>query len=171
MRYWVRHGLPDVANGICYGQLDLPLAESPMVTAVRLAEQLPLAAPIYCSPLYRCHALAEALADLAGEEKRPLLMAELMELDFGHWEGVAWDDIPRQEIDAWAADPFGYQIPGGEAIPAFVQRVARGLSRLPAGAIVVTHAGVIRAAYHLCGQIPLPEAYDLVVPYGSALSF
>ena len=168
MRYWVRHGPPTVANGICYGQLDLPLSESPQVTAVRLGGKLPLAAPIYCSPLLRCRALAQ---ELAGDDKRPLFMTELMEVDFGRWEGVAWDDIPRQEIDAWAADPFGYQIPDGEAIPAFVQRVARGLSRLPSGAIVVTHAGVIRAAYHLCCHISLPEAYELMVPYGSVSSF
>ena len=30
--------------------------------------------------------------------------SRLAEMHFGQWEGVAWNDIPRHELDAWAAN-------------------------------------------------------------------
>ena len=89
-------------------------------------------------------------------------------MDFGAWEGRAWDAIARTELDAWAADIAGYAPPGGES-PLAVQRRAldfvTGLD-VPE-AVVVTHAGVIRMLVaHVRELSPLRWA-DLQFAFGS----
>ncbi len=163
MRYWIRHDKPAIAPGVCYGQLDVPVAVSPETTAVSLRPHLPPTLPVYSSPLRRCFALAQQLA-LDGQP--PLVVPALQEVHFGRWEGIAWDEIPRHELDAWAANQFGYQFPEGESVPAFVARVSQAVAALPPAAVVVTHGGVIRVALHLAG-VSLMEAFDTAVDYAS----
>ncbi len=72
-----------------------------------------------------------------------------MEMDFGDWEGRAWADIAKTELDAWTAD-FARHKAGhtGESVAQFMARVAEAFDELsPASdTLWVTHAGVIRAA-------------------------
>lgn len=164
MRYWIRHDKPAIALGVCYGQLDVPLAVPPETTAVSLRPHLPSALPIYSSPLHRCLALAHQLAPVG---QPPLVMPDLQEVHFGRWEGMAWDEIPRHELDTWAANQFGYRFPEGESVPDFVARVAQAVAALPPTAIVVTHGGVIRVALHLGAGMSLAEAFDTAVGYAS----
>ena len=134
----IRHPRPLVEPGICYGRLDVG-AENPGPHAQRLLAELPPGLPVWSSPLQRCHALARAL------HPEPVLDARLAEMDFGAWEGQAWDAVPRHQLDAWAADVAGYAPPGGES-PRQLQ--ARALAFVEAldvpEAVLVTHAGVIR---------------------------
>ena len=44
-------------------------------------------------------------------------------MDFGAWEGVAWHDISRAHVDAWAADLPHYAPGGGESLASMLQRV------------------------------------------------
>lgn len=106
-----------MAARICYGQTDLGLAESPAAAAERLRGVLPANGRVISSPLQRCRALAEALASEVETDPR------LLEINFGDWEGQAWDDIPRQQLDAWAAAPFEHEPPGGESAAAMAVRV------------------------------------------------
>lgn len=80
------------------------------------------------------------------------------EMDFGSWEGRAWNALPRSELDAWAAD-FMYARPhGGETVAKLLFRVRRGLARyrsLPGRTLIITHAGPIRAALVATGAGPL----------------
>ena len=94
----VRHPPPHVAAGICYGSTDLGLADPASVAslAVRLRA---LPGTLWTSPLRRCRSVADAVGP-------NLVEARLRELDFGAWEGLAWSDIPRAALDAWAADPL-----------------------------------------------------------------
>ena len=62
----LRHPQPDVAPGICYGASDLALLRDPASDAVRLACDLPPVDRIVTSPLGRCRALADALAECLG---------------------------------------------------------------------------------------------------------
>ena len=176
-RLWlVRHAQPLVAPGTCYGALDVPAdAQATHDAARRLAEALPARASVWHSTLQRCEHLALALQAL-----RPDLVskpdARLREMDFGSWEGRAWDAVDRSAIDAWTAAFPHYPPGGGEPLQAMLARVAAALqhaARLPAGAapgapegerdvVWITHAGVIRCVTWLLAQGPgvLPRSQD-----------
>lgn len=157
----IRHPRPVVDAGICYGQLDLE-AENSQAVAARLLSELPAGLPLWSSPLRRCVELATAL------HPSPVIDERLAEMNFGAWEGRRWDDIPRQEIDAWAADVAGYVVPGGESALQLQQRALDfvvGLS-VPE-AVIVTHAGVIRVLLAHWLGLPAARWTALVFDYGS----
>ena len=52
----------------------------------------------------------------------------LREFDFGTWEGVRWDAIPRAELDAWAADFFHARPHGGESVHMLRERVETAIA-------------------------------------------
>jgi len=143
----LRHTRPEGAEGLCYGRTDLPLAPGWQDEAARLAATLPPLVRIVTSPLGRCARLAGALAGARG---LPLATDPgLAEMDFGRWEGQRWEAIPRPELDAWAADLTGARPHGGETVAELVARARAALATAAAGpvpALLVTHAGVIRAA-------------------------
>ena len=172
MRYLVRHD-QTVAEGVCYGWSDVALAVDPVDTVQRIIDQLPANCPIISSPLSRCRLLAEQLsaARAAGDHAPVTYWEDLRELHFGDWEGQPWDQVPRTQLDAWAQAPFSYQLPDGESIPGFIDRVQRALDKIPDEAIVVTHGGVIRAARHLIHGEPLPTAFAATVPFASVHLF
>jgi alpha-ribazole phosphatase len=137
--FLIRHPKPDIDAGICYGRSDLGLAEDAVERANALRPLLPEDAPLWSSPLRRCLELAREL------HAAPAIDARLPEMNFGHGEMRRWDDTPRQEIEAWAADPVGYAPPGGESPAAMRRRVAALLAELPEVAVLVAHGGVLRA--------------------------
>jgi len=93
----VRHTQPDIPEGICYGHTDLPLAKSFTREAALVLEKLPRADVLVSSPLQRCSRLADAIG--AARDLPVILDDRLREMSFGSWEGQAWDDIPRAELD------------------------------------------------------------------------
>jgi alpha-ribazole phosphatase len=143
----LRHTRPEGAQGLCYGRTDLGLAAGFDDEAARLATELPQTHRVITSPLSRCASLARHIASVRG---LPLLTdPRLMEMDFGTWEGRHWAEIPRPELDAWADDLTGARPHGGETVAELAERAAAALSdaaRGPVPALIVTHAGVIKAA-------------------------
>ncbi|MBA5608772.1 histidine phosphatase family protein [Duganella sp. FT3S] len=140
----IRHPQPLVAAGVCYGSTDLAVAQEHIDQVfATLDGTLPAGAPIYSSPLQRCAELAKRLTSIP-----PIYDSRLAELHFGTWEMQHWDDIPRMEIDAWAAAPAHYRPGGGESVLQMATRVAAFHASLqaaaPSDAIVVCHAGTIR---------------------------
>ncbi|MEM7569124.1 MAG: alpha-ribazole phosphatase family protein [Pseudomonadota bacterium] len=165
----VRHTTPLVAPGICYGQSDLPLAPSFEGEAQQVINALSSAAHIVTSPLTRCKQLAERLREHFGSEISE--DTRLMEMDFGRWEGIAWDDIPRAELDAWAADFWSAKPHGGESVADVKKRCDAALSdamQMNPSALIVTHAGIIKAAFAK-GQTA--DDYALSIAYGAALNY
>lgn len=157
----IRHPRPRIAPGICYGRLDLA-AEDIDLVALDLLARLPAGLPVWSSPLQRCRALAEEL------HAQPSIDARLAEMNFGAWEGRAWDDIPRAEIDAWAADVAHYAPPGGESPIMLQQRALDFVAGLDVPeAVIVTHAGVIRVLLAHWQDLPPERWTELVFPYGS----
>lgn len=143
----LRHTRPDVAAGTCYGASDIPLAASFAAEADALAGSLPHIDRIVTSPLSRCLHLAEHLAIRTGSAFS--VDVRLREMDFGSWEGGLWQDIPRVEIDAWAADFMQAQPHGGESVAMLRDRTREALAALrglDGHTLIVTHAGVIKAA-------------------------
>ena len=182
-RLWLaRHAQPLVAPGVCYGALDL--RADPAATArsaQRLAAALPQRLSVWHSPLQRCELLAQALIGL-----RPDLAlkpaAELVEFDFGRWEGRAWDDIARTDIDAWTADFAHYRPGGGDNLVAMLARVASALrgaqQECAEGTDVlwITHAGVARCVQWLLhaapGAVPRADQWPRSAPgYGEWVCF
>jgi alpha-ribazole phosphatase len=149
MKLWlVRHAPPLIAPGICYGASDIPAdADLTAACAARLAAVLPQGLTVHSSPLQRCAQLAQALCALRSD----LQMQQderLREFDFGCWEGLRWDDIPREAYDAWTADFAAERFGGKESTDELMQRVAAARADAQAAgqdAVWVTHAGVLRA--------------------------
>lgn len=169
-----RHPRPLVAGRVCYGRTDVPLAEpaAAAVPALVAAAGWEGIGRIVCSPAQRARLVAEAVAEATGA---PLHTDDrLQEMDFGAWENRAWAKLPRVEIDAWAADPLRYRPGGGENVEAVLHRVRRawtGLASAEETTLVVTHAGPIRCLLHIAGGMPILEAIQVGVAYGSVTRF
>jgi alpha-ribazole phosphatase len=92
-------------------------------------------------------------------------------MNFGQWQGLAWNRVPRAEVDAWANDVWGYEPGGGESAEMVAARWQRWLDRLlriDGGSVVaVTHAGVIRVALARSGRLDEVSALQTTVPFGS----
>lgn len=161
----VRHTRADVADGICYGRLDL--SADPGADGLLIAAAVKACAPatIWSSPARRCRGLAEIIA---GETEAPLVTdSRLEELDFGAWEGMRWDDVPRAELNSWAANVMGFAPPGGETGAALVARASSffvDLASADGPHVVVSHAGPLR----VLAALARGEAIDLLRP-GPAL--
>lgn len=149
MKLWlVRHAQPLIAPGVCYGARDIPAdAERTAACAAQLAAELPPGLAVHSSPLQRCVQLAQALCALR-PDLRLQQDARLQEMDFGLWEGVHWDDIPRAAYDAWTANFGAERFGGQESVNELMERVAAARAEASAAgqeAVWVTHAGVLRA--------------------------
>ena len=149
MKLWlIRHARPLIEAGVCYGATDMAAdSQATEVSAQALAQVLPLGLRVVSSPLKRCVQLVQALKTL-----RPDLNAtpdaRLVEMDFGCWEGVRWDAIPKDAHTQWVDNFSTYRFGGRESVGEFMQRVAWARADLTSQteeAVWITHAGVIRA--------------------------
>ena len=155
----VRHPAPDVTPGICYGRLDVDLSPAGVAALEPMRAALAASgiARVVTSPARRCLRLACALTPAPTVDER------LQELDFGAWEGLAWDAVPRAALDQWAADPLGFRPPAGESgaeLSARVRAAAAALVAAGMDCIVVTHGGPLR----LLPALLRGEAPDLLAP-------
>ncbi len=146
----IRHAKPLIAPGLCYGVLDVPAdAQATVEAAAALVHSLPQHTKLMCSPLQRCTALAQAILALRPD----VFMAiepDLREMDFGAWEGVAWNQIDPIALSAWTDDFEGYRCGGtGESAGQFVARVHAAVLRCALAddspQVWISHAGVARA--------------------------
>jgi alpha-ribazole phosphatase len=170
--YLIRHPKPVDVLGACYGRRDVAVgAEDTGAAALAVRQQLPASvlqnASIYTSPLSRCATLARDLA----APGVPIVDHDLIEMDFGSWEGRSWDAVPRGQLDAWSRDLWGYRPGGGENAQAVAERWNRFLIRLRRmnreNVVAVTHAGVIRVALAQVGRRDLGELAEAPVEYGA----
>jgi alpha-ribazole phosphatase len=147
MAVWiVRHAQPLVEAGTCYGVLDVPAdPQATSLAADALAQALPQGVALRVSPLQRCQQLAVALQALR-PDMQALTDPRLREMDFGVWEGVAWDAIPPAAVKAWTDDFGAHRFGGAESANEVLDRVA-GLWDQPrrGDTVWITHAGVARA--------------------------
>jgi len=158
----IRHTRCDVAEGTCYGHLDVPLAGSAVADIELTLSRVPPVDLVFSSPSRRCHALAQALANRDACELR--VRDDLRELHFGSWEGLRWSDIPRTLSDAWAEDPWNNAPPNGESENQLWQRaahVAEELRQLEATmrVAVVSHGGPLRHLRCLLTGSPASERW------------
>jgi len=142
----VRHPRPLIAQGICYGSSDIQAEPEHQAQALsKLLAALPADAALIASPLRRCAELATQLA--AQRDASLIFDKRLAEMDFGSWEMRPWADIPRAEIDAWAADIVHYRPGDGENVLDVASRVSAfhtEAQRQQRDTIVICHAGTMR---------------------------
>lgn len=169
--YLIRHTTPAIPPGICYGQLDVDVADSFASEVDNILNTLPPLQLILTSPLLRTRRLAEHLAQAQHCELRTDF--RLREKHFGVWEGKAWEHIARDEIDAWANDFMGYAAEGGESAQQLLLRIQTLLddvAQLPQQNIaLITHAGSIRAMLALIGKIALEDIAQWEIGYGAVI--
>ncbi|MBV1848729.1 bifunctional RNase H/acid phosphatase [Catellatospora tritici] len=130
----VRHGeTPLTAQKRYSGRGDVPLSERGELQAAATARRVAGLGPdrVICSPLKRCKATARAIAKAAGGvpvEVEP----ELIECDFGAWEGLTFGEVRDQyaaELSAWLAST-SVAPPGGESFQKVAKRVRGVVGRL-----------------------------------------
>jgi alpha-ribazole phosphatase len=157
----IRHPPPRGTQGLCYGATDVAV-EPAAAFAARLRAELPPGLPLWSSPLQRCRELAAAL------HPTPIFDERLREMHFGTWEGCQWAEIPRAELDAWAADIDGYAPPGGESARQLQQRALAFVATLTvAEAVLVTHAGIIRSLLAQANGRSIADCLNIQPAFGS----
>lgn len=175
MNLWcLRHTKVAVNPGICYGQTDVPLADSYLdeLQIIRTQIDSQQFNQIYCSPLGRCRQLAEDL--FPGQTI--LFDDRLMELNFGQWEMKNWDWISSQpDSQSWFNDFVHFRCPGGESFADQIQRVQSFLKEIQQQSenniLIVTHGGVIRSLLCLIDSVQPEEAFSFSVEYGQLVQF
>jgi alpha-ribazole phosphatase len=146
------------AKGLCYGRLDLEATAAPLGDWADAAQAAALLC-VYSSPLRRCKLPALELSRSLG---LPLQIDErLAEFDFGSWEGLAWDAVPRAELDAWAADFTHYRPGGAQSLAEFFAQVHAWLAQAEPRSAVITHQGVANVlAWRARGERGLPRSHQ-----------
>lgn len=180
---WVwRHPRPRGVAGRCIGHTDVPVDRR---KAKRLAHRIRqqarlhgLPQVVHTSPLQRCALVGRILKSWGW---RHHVDEALLEMDFGNWDGQAWSDIDRMQVDAWCADFQLHRPGGGESLAEVFERVARWRDHIlaedaaQAPSLVVGHAGWMLSLQWLgrcsvppiaASQWPAPPAYGacLVLP-------
>ncbi|KWB45655.1 histidine phosphatase family protein [Burkholderia ubonensis] len=159
------------------GHIDIPLADSGLAQAQRLAVRLARETrdgarvdAIYSSDLMRAQQTAQLAADALG---LPLVLrAGLRERAYGIFQGHDSTEIEARFPDAYAAwqtrDP-GFEPEGGESQRAFYHRVLHALEPIvaahPGGRIAcVAHGGVLDCVYRFANGLDLaaPRNYQLL---------
>lgn len=157
----IRHGEPVGGRAFRGNKIDDPLSETgwqQMWAAIGDAHPW---SHIISSPLTRCRAFAEALAEKYG---LPVTVDErLKEVGFGSWEGYTPEQLKQdrlEEYTAFYADPVNARPAGAEPLDDFMQRVSLAYQHIVTEfngqhVLVVAHAGVMRAVIaHVLGAEP-----------------
>ncbi len=178
--YFIRHGQTDwnVAGRI-QGQTDIPINEVGRGQARRNGEVLAglLSSPqefdFIASPLSRPCETMEIIRDALGLEPKDFPTDKrLMEIRFGEFEGMTFDEISekmpeefaRRQKDIWRNAP-----PGGESYSELTARVEEWYHGLERDTICVAHGGVSRSLRGVVLKLPPAEIVELDVPQDKVL--
>lgn len=168
----IRHARTAAAGRLA-GRLDVPAElppESALIQArLRLATLWPEPPRLLASPALRCRQTAQALLPGTTPDTEP----NLQEQHFGAWEGQEITALPdlgplnRAQLAA-------HRPPGGENFLDVAARAEAALRHIAARApgtpaLIITHAGIIRAALGLAlGDAPQGLAFD-IAPFSATL--
>jgi probable phosphoglycerate mutase len=159
------------------GHIDIPLAETGIRQAQRLAQRLMKEArdgarldAIYSSDLQRAQQTAQPAAAALGIA--PRLVEALRERSYGVFQGHDSEEIAQRYPDDYARwqtrDP-GFAPAGGESVRAFYHRIVHAVAAIvanhPGGRIAcVTHGGVLDCVYRHARGLALdaPRDYALL---------
>jgi broad specificity phosphatase PhoE len=141
----VRHGHVEGIHPERFrGRIDLPLTElgrrQADAAARYIATRWP-AASVYASPLARCMNTAKAIAAAQGISVQPL--PQLVDIDYGKWQGRTRDEVKAAEPEqfrAWMEQPHLTVIEEAETLQDVQARLARALDHMrraqPEGTVI-----------------------------------
>jgi ribonuclease H / adenosylcobalamin/alpha-ribazole phosphatase len=151
----VRHGATALTRqGRYSGRGDVPLSDEgeaqAMAAGGRVAGLSRDIAAVVSSPLSRCTRTAELIAAQVGGAPVTVL-PELIECDFGAWEGLTFAQVQERwpdEMAAWLGST-GVAPPGGESFQAVAKRTRGAMAKLLAAypasvVVVVSHVSPIK---------------------------
>lgn len=169
---FIRHTSVAVEKGICYGQTDVPLADSFPSEAEEVKKNLSdyKIDVAYTSPLSRAHKLAEfcGFPDAIPDKR-------LMEMDFGDWEMKRYDEITDPRLQLWYDDFMNVPATGGESAMMQRDRFKSFLNSLDYSEdktiAIFTHGGILIHALVMLKGLSYSEAFSLNPAYGSVLEF
>jgi broad specificity phosphatase PhoE len=174
MRLWLaRHGeTEENVAGRILGRRDPPLSSAGLAQAAALAGRLrdEGVLAVWTSPLQRARRTAAVVAQALGLDAETI--EGLVESDRGDWEGRLVAELALESPDLHAAFLAGepsFRFPGGESLAEQRVRTRSALEVVTAGplpALVVAHAGTIRAALADSGE-PVPA--ESALPHGAVV--
>jgi broad specificity phosphatase PhoE len=179
--YFARHGETDWNRDQRYqGQKDIPLNAKGRGQAVRNGRALSgalgkAAATIdyVSSPLLRALETMELMrAELGLPPQQYRTDDRLREINYGHWEGELWNELPAKDPQGFAAreaDRWGWRPMGGESYCELSARVAGWFREVERDAVVVAHGGVMRVLRGLSMPLAPAEIFELDVPQDKVL--
>ncbi len=154
----IRHGETDNnKNGRFTGSTDVSINSKGAGQAGRLALLLrdDSISSVYTSDLKRCIETAKYI-----KCERVIHSGNLREMDFGHWEGLSYDEIKEKypaEIVKWESDWSTFSIPEGESFTDMSRRVLKEFDIILKShndaddkIAIVTHGGCIRTILGQC---------------------
>lgn len=166
--YFIRHTAVYNPNKLCYGQSEIPLEENFTVDFDWIKDHLSIEenTSFFSSPFRRCSKLASYLSDDTFK-----IEERISELNFGNWEMKPWVQIDEKELNPWMEDFVNYAPTQGESFNdlynrsvAFFEDLTHSTSN---DAVVVCHAGVIRAILAYILDFPLENAFNIQIDYSS----
>jgi probable phosphoglycerate mutase len=178
--YLIRHGETDWnAKRLLQGRRDIPLNAvgqgQAVVSGTCLKWLLPANASVdfIASPLSRTRQTMEIIRRQLGLDAQDYRTDErLVEINFGEWEGMDWQQIAEHQPERFAArqaDPLNFIPKDGESYPHVFERVGNLLKSLQRDTVLVAHAGVLRSCLALLTEVPDTEVPLLEIPQDQVL--
>ena len=178
--YLVRHGQTIMNAQVRFrGRLDVPLNEVGRAEAREAARALVGSGlvAVYTSPLGRAREVAEAIAvknGVGAVRAQP----DLMNLDYGAWEGLTKEESAQVDPDAWdayASDPEAAVCPEGEAVAEAADRVVAALRAIatehPGQSVAAVSHGVMLRLAVLRVAGASDSDWQFAMPTGRAIVF
>nr|WP_296771382.1 histidine phosphatase family protein [Rhodococcus sp. (in: high G+C Gram-positive bacteria)] len=97
---------------------------------------------------------------------RGAVVADLRDVDYGHWAGSSMDDLAEKDVLAWLTDTATLP-PDGESIDALLARVTRWMDRVSSQQcriVAVTHPAVVRAVVIRTLDAPASSFWRVDIP-------
>jgi probable phosphoglycerate mutase len=178
--YLIRHGETDWnARRLLQGRRDIPLNAvgqgQAVVSGTCLKWLLPDATTVafIASPLGRTRQTMEIIRQQLGLDAADYRTDErLVEINFGEWEGLDWQQIAERQPERYQArqaDPLNFIPTDGENYPHVFERVGSLLNSLQRDTVLVAHAGVLRSCLALLTDVPDTEVPLLEIPQDQVL--
>ncbi len=185
--FFLRHGETDWnVEFRLQGQRDTPLNERGREQARAVGRTLrdyfaqkvpeaPQSLDFIASPLSRTRETMElARASMGLDPSAYAMDPRLVELSFGRWEGLTWEEL--KALDPWAAkarqgDKWSFTPPGGESYEMLAERVRPWVNALERETLVVAHGGVARVLMAMIGGISTQMAPIEDIKQGRAMIF
>ena len=173
----IRHGaIDETLSGKYIGTTDPPLSDKGKLALKKLAftHVYPQPPVVFSSPLRRCTQTCAVLFP----ERKPLVIANLSECNFGEWEGKTAEELKDSEdFQKWLAGDNSVKPPRGESNADFVRRVCKIFESIVEGLMktgstecaVVTHGGVIMTLLAVYG-LPQAKPFEWAMENGCGYS-